>query len=98
MMLGSSQYPTVQTVRMKDVMTLQEGHQSAVIQQLNCSHNPGVEQQVRELAVTRGNSKDELNMRQTVTKILIWKSSEHGCENKGRLFKDSRVFTPSLQG
>lgn len=63
-------------------MALEEGHQSAVIQQLICSHNQGVEQ-VRELAVMRGNSRDELNIKQIVTKILLWKSSEHGCENKG---------------
>lgn len=108
MMLGSSQYPTVQAVRMQDVMALQECHQSAVIQQLNCSHNPGVEQQVRELAVTRGNSKDELNIKQIITKIVLWSLQNTGVKIKvdySRIheslllaFKDTQEGVPDWLG
>jgi hypothetical protein len=41
-------------------MVMEEGHEGSVVQKCICSHNQGVEQPIRELAVTRGNSGDEL--------------------------------------
>lgn len=51
-------------------MVMGEGQEGPIVQQLICSHNPGVDQPIRELAVTRGNSKNELNIKQSSPNII----------------------------